>query len=140
MSQENLEVVRGIYADERGLIDATAVKVAEDAEFDFSALYPDTPILRGIDALRRFIDSGPWVGSLHFEPERFLDVDDERVLVFVRVSATGTGSGVPVENRSAHEVTVRGGLVARVRMFGDRAEALEAVGLTKQDTHAESSS
>jgi hypothetical protein len=48
--------------------------------------------------------------AIHFEPERFFDVDDERVLAFVRVSATGEGSGAPVEIRAAHEITVRDGV------------------------------
>jgi hypothetical protein len=37
MSQENVEIVRDIYADERGLTDGTTSKVAPDGEFDFSA-------------------------------------------------------------------------------------------------------
>src|SRR3954454_15515558 len=98
MSQENVEIVRRLYADPRGLTAAASDKVAPDAEFDFSAVYPDRPIMRGVEELRRFRDSGPWSGSpIHFEPERFFDVDDDRVLVFVRVSATGQKSGVPVE-------------------------------------------
>ena len=68
--------------------------------------------MKGVEAFRRFRDSGPWRGSpIHFEPERFFNVDDERVLVFVRVSATGDGSGVPDEIRAAHEITIRGGLL-----------------------------
>jgi len=57
--------------------------------------YHDRPVFRGTDALRRFIDEGPWAGTIHFEPERFFDIDDERVLVFVRVSAIGQESVVP---------------------------------------------
>jgi ketosteroid isomerase-like protein len=132
MSQENVEIVREIYADARGLTGGAGGKVAPDAEFDFSATYPDTPVLRGIDELRRFRDSGPWGGSpISFEPERFFDVDDERVLVFVRVSATGAGSGVRVENRVAHALTLQDGRVVRVTVFDDQAEALEAVGLSE---------
>ena len=139
MSQENVEIVRDIYADERGVTDGAGGKVAPDAEFDFSAAYPDMPVMRGIDELRRFRDSGPWGGfPIHFEPERFFDVDEERVLVFVRVSATGASSGVDVETRAAHELTLRDGRVVRVRVFGDRDEALEAVGLSDQDAHADS--
>jgi len=134
-----VEIVRDVYADERGLTDGAGGKVAPDAEFDFSATYPDTPVLRGIEQLRRFRDSGPWGGSpIHFEPERFFDVDDERVLVLVRVSATGAGSGVHVDNRVAHEVTLRDRLVVRVRVFADQKQALQAVGLSEQDAHADS--
>jgi ketosteroid isomerase-like protein len=132
MSQENMAIVRDIYADERGLTDGSSGRVALDAEFDFSAVYPDTPVVRGIDELRRFRDGGPWGGSpIHFEPERFFDLDDERVLVFVRVSATGAASGVPVDNRVAHELTLRDRRVVRVRVFGDREQALKAVGLSE---------
>ncbi len=132
MSQENVEIVRSIYTDPRGLSSAASGKVAPDAEFDFSAAYPDRPIMRGVEALRRFRDSGPWSGSpIHFEPERFFDVDDERVLVFARVSATGHESGAQVEIRAAHEFTIRDGRVVRFKVYGDREEALEAAGLSE---------
>src|SRR5215204_5980820 len=98
MSQENVEVVRSLYADPRGLTAAGPGTVAPDAEFDFSEVYPDSPIMSGVEELLSFRDSGPWSGSpIRFEPERFLDIDDERVLVFVLVSAKGHASGAPVE-------------------------------------------
>jgi ketosteroid isomerase-like protein len=71
----------------------------------------------------------PWGRSLRFEPERFLDVDDERVLIFIRVTARREGSGVPVENRVAHDYTIRDGVLTRWKGFADRSEALEAAGL-----------
>jgi hypothetical protein len=51
------------------------------------------------------------------------------VLVFVRVSATGQGSGVQVENRVAHEFTIRDELVVSFKVYGSRDQALEAAGL-----------
>ena len=128
MSQENVELVRGIYADPRGF--GASGKVAANAEFDFTAAYPDAPVFRGVEEFRRFRDSGPWGGSpIHFEPERFFRVDDERVLVFVRVAATGRESGVPVEMPVAHEFTIRDNLVVRFKVYRSRDEALEAAGL-----------
>ena len=62
------------------------------------------------------------MGQLSFEPERVVDVDDERVLVLVRVHATGTGSGVPVELRNADEFTIRDGVLVRFKVYGDRDE------------------
>jgi ketosteroid isomerase-like protein len=130
VSQENVELVRSVYADPRGLTAGASGRVAPDAEFDFSAVYPDSPIVRGVEELRRFRDSGPWSGSpIHFEPERFFDVDNERVLVFVRVSATGLESGAQVENRVAHEFTIRDELVVRFKVYESRDQALEAAGL-----------
>jgi ketosteroid isomerase-like protein len=81
--------------------------------------------------MRRFRDRGPWGGSIHFEPERFFDVDDERVLVFVRATSTGQTSGVAVETDVAHEVTIRDGWIVRVKVYRDRARALEALGLAE---------
>ena len=75
MSQENIEIVRSIYTDPGGLTAGASGNVAPDAEFDFTEVYPDRPILRGVEELRRFRDNGPWSGSpIHFEPERFFDV------------------------------------------------------------------
>jgi ketosteroid isomerase-like protein len=132
MSQKNVEIVRSVYADPHGLTAAASDKVAADAEFDFTAVYPDRPIVRGVEELRRFRDSGPWSGSpIHFEPERFFDVDDERVLVFVRVSATGDKSGAQVDIRVAHEFTIRDDRVVRFVVHGNRDQALEALGLSE---------
>ena len=131
MSEQNVEIVRSIYADPRGLTAGASGKVAPDAEFDLSEAYPDAPILRGLEAFRRFRDSGPWSGSpIRFETERFFSVGDQRVLAFVRVAATGRESGVPVEMLVAHEFTIRDKLVVRFKVYGSRDQALEAVGLS----------
>jgi hypothetical protein len=63
------------------------------------------------------------------EPERFFDVDDERVLTFVRVSATGRDSGVDVELKTAIEFTIREGLLVHFKVYRNCGEALEAAGL-----------
>ena len=56
-------------------------------------------------------------------------MDDERVLAFVRVSATGQESGVEVEIRPAHEFTIRDGLIVRFKAYRYRDDALEATGM-----------
>jgi ketosteroid isomerase-like protein len=134
MSQENVDIVRRAFAefgaDPAGAEEAArAGLVAPDAEVDLSAVYPDVPIIRGLEAWRGLMDSMPWGRSLRLEPERFFDVDDERVLVFMRVTAEGEGSGVPVGRRTAHEITIRDGVVVRLKVYADRTEALEAAGL-----------
>ena len=55
----------------------------------------------------------------------------ERVLVFARVTATGVGSGIPVELRDAHELTFRDGLLVRLKVHADRDAALEAAGMSE---------
>ena len=136
MSQENVEIVRRAFAEfglsPTGVEEAArAGLVATDAVFDFSAVYPDGPIIRGLEAWRDYADSLPWGRSLKLEPERFFDVDDERVLVLMHVTAEGEGSAVPVERRSAHEFTIRDGVVVRVKVYSDRGAALEAAGLSE---------
>ena len=105
--------------------------VAPDIEIDFSALHPDGPIVRGLERWREHADSLPWGGSLKLEPERYFDVDDERVLVFVRVTAEGEESGVPVEMRDAHEFTIRDGVFVALEGVRGPTEALEAAGLSE---------
>jgi ketosteroid isomerase-like protein len=138
MSQENVEVVRRLFAyvGEYATLPALrqAVRdglVASDGEIDFSAMYPDGPILRGVEASMDYLASLPWGRSVKLEPERFFDVDDERVLVFVHVTAVGEASGVPVGLRNAYEFTIRDGVVVRWKVYAGRAEALEAAGLSE---------
>jgi ketosteroid isomerase-like protein len=137
MSREKVELVRRAYAQADPLT-GLAANAVDDVVVDLTALYPDQPVLRGIDEVRRFRDSSPWGTSQRFEAERYFDVDHERVLVFVQATATGQGSGAPVEVRPAHELTIRDGLLVRFKVYVDRAEALEAAGLSEQDAHTDS--
>jgi hypothetical protein len=121
--------VRRLYAEPGGL--AASNLVGNDLELDLTAVYLDLPVLRGVDEVRRYLDKSPWGTSLHFEPERYFDVDEERVLVFMLGTSTGQSSGVPVEARGAQEFTIRRGLVRGCKVYVDRAEALRAVGLAE---------
>jgi ketosteroid isomerase-like protein len=127
MSHQNVDLVRRLYAEPGGL--AASELVANDLQLDLTAVYLDLPVLRGVSEVRGYLDKSPWGTSLQFEPERYFDVDDERVLVFMLGTSTGQSSGVPVEARGAQEFTIRGGLVVRCKVYLDRAEALRAVGL-----------
>jgi ketosteroid isomerase-like protein len=136
MSGENVEMVRRAFvefgATRAGVEEAArAGLIAPDIEIDFSAVYPDGPILRGLERWRDYLDSLPWGGSVKLEPERYFDVDDERVLVLVRVTAVGEESGAPVEMRDAHEFTIRDGVFVRWKVYANRNEALEAAGLSE---------
>jgi ketosteroid isomerase-like protein len=135
MSEENVDLIRRMF-EEFGWSPAGIEKasqagvVSPDIELDFSALYLDGPVVRGFEEWRKgFANTVPWGGSVSFEAERYFDVDDERVLIFMRVTAQGQGSGIPVENRVAHEYTVRDGVISRWKGYADRSEALQAAGL-----------
>jgi ketosteroid isomerase-like protein len=128
MSEANVEAARTYYAEPDPLT-ALADRIADDAEFDFTAIYPDRPVVRGVEAARSFRAQGPW-GAIEFEPERFIDVDDERVLVLVRASGTGRSSGATTDRRVAHELTFRDGMLVRFKVYSDPEKALEALGLS----------
>lgn len=85
---------------------------------------------RGRESVGRYW--GRWFEAFegfHLEPERLFDVPDGRILVFSTFTATGSESGLAVEFRIAHIFTLRGGQIAHVRAYLERAEALEAAGL-----------
>ena len=137
MPEEPIEVICRIYARplqlDPDLLAGLAEIATQNAEFDFTDAYPDGKVVRGVDGVRRIAANWPW-GGLRFEPERFIEVDADRVLVFVRATATGIGSGVPVERRTAHECTFDEGSLVRFKVYSDRNDALAAAALSGQTT------
>jgi ketosteroid isomerase-like protein len=127
VSSDNLDWVRAAYEHPDGLW-AMGDRVAADAQFDYRDVYPDRPIFRGIDAVRSFRDQGPWA-EIRFEPERFIEVDDERVLVIVKVRFVGKESGASVEQSAAHVLRVRGGILVGFKAYLDPKRALADCGL-----------
>jgi hypothetical protein len=68
--------------------------------------------------------------DLRLDPEELLDFGD-RFLVTITMSGHGAGSGVSISQPLFQLFTLRRGLVVRHDDFQDRAEALEAVGLSE---------
>ena len=89
-------------------------------------------VYEGADGIRRFFadieDAGP---DFRLDPERLEAVGGERVLAFVRLTFHGRASGlsIPAENGNVYEFEE--GKIRRVQVFFDRAEALEAAGLSE---------
>jgi hypothetical protein len=104
--------------------------LAPDAKVDLTAIYPERPLLRSASEALDFVRAA-WGSSQRFEPERYFDVDDERVLVLVRATATGQTAGATVALRPAHELTIRDGLVVRLKAHPDHATALRALGVSR---------
>jgi ketosteroid isomerase-like protein len=132
MSQENVEIVEraiAVYgrrdeALERSLFDPE-IETWESSEL------PGEFVGKGYDNLVRgretVLDS---FEEWSLEAERFFDLGD-RVLVFTRFRARGKSSGLTLDAPMAHLLTVRGRRVVKWCLFGDRGEALEAVGLSE---------
>jgi ketosteroid isomerase-like protein len=64
------------------------------------------------------------------EPDRYSDAGD-KVVVEVKMHATGGGSGIEMDRRDAIVFTVRDGLIVRLDYFNNPAEAREAAGLSE---------
>ena len=132
MWQENVEIVRGIYALAEQRDESVWDLVAPGFVFDFSRRLIDPVVLRGRDQVRAFAEraSEVWEGGyLGWEPEELIDAGD-KVLAFIRVSGRGKASGVDVEAHTWNVWTFRNGEPVELTYFGeDRAEALKAAGL-----------
>jgi ketosteroid isomerase-like protein len=132
MSQENIRFVLDGYARfNAGEREPELWFFHPDAEYHAAREDPDSAIHRGIDALRRhyarWIESYP---DLTAEP---LDAKENGDVVFLwlRFGGHGEGSHVPVEMELAHVITMRDGRVTRIVEYFDKAEALEAAGLSE---------
>jgi ketosteroid isomerase-like protein len=73
-----------------------------------------------------------------YTPKGFIQAGQE-IVVPLRWGGRGKGSGVPFEERDETWIfSVRKGKVRRVREYGTKQAALEAVGLSEQDAHVDS--
>ncbi len=74
---------------------------------------------------------GLWdlLDEMWMEAGRIGEVDDGRVVVVVHQGGRGHGSGVEVEARRGHVMTLSEGKIWRVKVYADPAEALGAVGI-----------
>ena len=139
MSQENVEVVRRLYAEfnrsgrpELDILDPAVVWYQPDEIGGGKGSYHGHEgVLRAVGEMQATFD--------HFQavPEQFIEVGGDRILVLARHRGTGRGSGVPVDAPVGHVLTLRDGKVIEWRAYLDRADALQAVGLSEQDAHAD---
>jgi len=144
MPQENVEVVRSLYAEWNGLYESGLPLrpmpdeidrvfrdfLDEHFEVQLPADYPEgEQVFRGREGFGEFIAriADAW-RKWRFEVERFLDADDG-VVVFLRIRAEGGASQVPIQFETTHVWTVRGGRVKSLRAYRNRSQALEAAGL-----------
>jgi hypothetical protein len=68
---------------------------------------------------------------LRIEVQRVQAIGDSNVLAFVRSRSTGRASGIVTGAEGANVYEFIDGKMRRIRIFLDRDEALNAVGLTE---------
>lgn len=132
MSQEDVELVRAAYKawNDRDMDAALSfadpnIEVVQDSQI------PGATTAKGRDEFRA------WLEGFYDTWERFeLSVQDvrqvgDRIVVVAQVRALGRTTGVPVEARIAHVLTVRDQQAVRWESYTRPDEALEAVGLSE---------
>ena len=131
MSHENVEIVRQAYqAFSRAGLDGLLEHFHPDAEYDITAaIGPFAGMYYGRDAIRNFLaDYFETWEYVRMEPEDFLEVGENRVVVLLRMHMRGKGSGVEVEARTNNVWTLRDGKAVRMAVYNNKAEALQAAG------------
>ena len=132
MSQENVEVVRDAFeAFGRGDWDALLGSLDSEIEWMTTGQFVGGQLYRGHAGVRQFLDTlGGEFDEFHAQPENFAEARDV-VVADTRVSGIGKRSGAPAELRFTVVASIRNGKIVRVRNFIERAEALEAAGLSE---------
>jgi ketosteroid isomerase-like protein len=135
MSQENVELIlQGVEAINRQDADAYVALASSDVEWEDAAFWSEpVRIYRGSAELREWFERvivEPWE-SVHAEVEEITEAADDRVFVEGLLTARGRGSGVETQIRGWFVLWFANGKVTRRKVFLDRAEALEAAGLSE---------
>ncbi len=127
MSQENVEIVRRNYDH----LSKTGEPLADvcDEEIEFSFAWMEG---RSFDGLQQA--TAEWTSTFeewHIEARELIEVGPDQVIAIVRDRARPKGSNAVIDNEFAHLWTLRDGLIIRFEAFTERAEALEAAGLSE---------
>ncbi|MCD6014054.1 MAG: hypothetical protein K0R88_138 [Solirubrobacterales bacterium] len=133
MSQENVEALRQSNEafDRRDRVAWLATRDDQDYEVVTSRYWPEADAVRGREAAWEFyVKAAEAFERLPVDAE-LVDAGADKVLVHWRHDVRGRASGAEVEINYWIVVTFREGRIVRDEWFADRAEALEAAGLTE---------
>jgi ketosteroid isomerase-like protein len=144
MSQENVEVVRRFIealpraqaSDDWQPVLAEVDPAVEIEDLDISL---DTGRYRGHDSVRKWI--GVWMESWEswsLEDVQVRSVGEDRAIGLFLVRARGKGSGIELSRHDAAVCKLRAGKIEEVTYYNDQQQALQDVGLSEQDAHADS--
>jgi len=129
MSEQNVELVRKIYA---AWLQGGSARDFIDPDVEYvnppDAVEPGTR--RGRSAFRKITEA---FEDVKIEPLEYADAGDD-VVVIVRLTGRGRGSGVGIDWRQGYIWTIRDGKAVRFRWFNTPEEALKAAGLSTTGT------
>ena len=138
MSQENVEIVRAVIAAiNRGDLEAAFKHMDSHVELDASRTIGPVHGVFKMDQIRAALDEffGLWE-AVCIEIDKFID-DGEQIATAFTSHHRGR-DGIEVTVRPSFVWTIRDGRIVHTRFYQEWQEALEAVGLSEQDAHADS--
>jgi len=135
MSQENVEIAGRWY---EVAISKTELLAAMPRTMSFC--HPDVEwsapedgtTYRGRDGVRQRLEE--WLESFdeyRYEVQRIIDCGGDEVLVEATEVGRGATSGAEVCSTNYELLTIRDGMIVRIREYYDEANALEAAGLAE---------
>ena len=135
MSEENVEIATRFYepalSKEELLAAMPKTMALCHPEVEWSAP-EDGTIYRGREGVRQRLEE--WLQSFDhysYEVQRIIDCGGDEVLVEANEVARGMVSGAEVRSTNYELLTIRDGMIARIREFYDEGEAFEAAGLSE---------
>ena len=141
MSQENVEQIARQIVEGVNSRDVAVLQAASDPDIEYTSRFTaiEGRTYRGHAGWSDYLaDLAPaWV-DFKLTIEEFVAIEPEKVVALLRVNARARGSSVPIEQRVYSGWQLRAGKVLRGATHPSREEALEAVGLSEQDAHADS--
>ena len=138
MSQENVEIVRRFY-EAANRNDLPAVLELLDPGFEWWDRKDDPGATghRGRDGFAQHLAEMEADVEMWVEAKELIDAG-EYVVAPVRVHGRGRASGAPFEEHEVHVLRLRDGRIIELRENRTTTDALEAMGLSAQDAHADS--
>jgi len=133
MSREHVETMRrSLDAFDRRDRAAWLALRDQDSEVVTIGAWPEADVIRGREAAWDFyVDVVEAFERRAYGAVELRDAGADKVLVHQQNEVRGTTSGADVELNYWVVVTFREGKILRDQWFADRAEALEAVGLSE---------
>ena len=126
MADGSVELVRRIY-DAWDREESARDFISEDVEYVNPSYAVEPGIRHGRASFRVVRET---YEDFMIQIEEIVDAGGDDVLVLARYTASGRGSGVPLEGEHGYVWTVRDGQAVRFQWFQSHREAYEAAGLT----------
>jgi ketosteroid isomerase-like protein len=135
MSQENVEIAARFYEPTTSKAELLAAMPRTMAlchpEVEWTAPEDGTTYL-GREGVRQRLEE--WLESFdeyRYDVQRIIDCGGDEVLVEATEVGRGAMSGAKVRSTNYELLTIRDGMIVRIREFDDEGDALAAVGLSE---------